>query len=68
MRIQTNWLDLDVCFRKIEQKTIQAAAHLAKIKPVDLIVHVRKAIMRSDHPSGLCYMRSTEALRQEYMR
>lgn len=55
-------------FRKIEHETIEAASVVGKIKTVDLVVNIRKAILNSENPGGLTHMRSIDALRQEYVR
>lgn len=59
---------LYVSCREIEHKVIAAAAVIGKVKPVDLVVRVKGAILRSANPGGITHMRTVEALRQEYVR
>jgi hypothetical protein len=47
---------------------IAAAAVIGKVKPVDLVVKVRLAIIKSAYPAGITHMRSIAAIRQEYTR
>jgi hypothetical protein len=57
-----------ICGRSLENRICHAASIVGKTRTVDLVVRVREAILQSEYPGAVCYMRNVDALRQQYRR
>jgi hypothetical protein len=58
----------NVCFRGIEKMVVNAASIITRARGSDLVVKIKTAILQSDHPTAVNYMRNVDAIRQLYRR
>jgi hypothetical protein len=47
---------------------VNAASIITRARGSDLVVKIKTAILQSDHPSAVNYMRKVDAIRQLYRR
>jgi hypothetical protein len=54
--------------RKIEREVVEAACIITRVRLTNLVVQVKTAILQSEYPGAVVYMRTVDALRQLYNR
>ena len=54
--------------RSMEKMVVNAASIITRARGVDLVVKIKTAILQSEHPSAVNYMRKVDAIRQLYRR
>ncbi len=47
---------------------INAASIISRARGSDLVVKIKRAILESEHPNAVIYMRKVDAIRQLYRR
>jgi hypothetical protein len=52
----------------MEKMVVNAASIITRARRVDLVVKIKTAILQSEHPSAVNYMRKVDAIRQLYRR
>jgi hypothetical protein len=55
-------------YRKIEREVVEAACIITRVRLTNLVVQVKTAILQSEYPGAVVYMRTVDALRQLYNR
>ncbi len=58
----------NVCFRGIVKMVVNAESIITRARGSDLVVKIKTAILQSDHPTAVNYMRKVDAIRQLYRR
>ena len=54
--------------RGIEKMVVNAASIITRARGVELVVKIKTAILQSNHPTAVNYMRKVDAIRQLYRR